>query len=164
MKIENLLDEVKRAKELKSDGELARTLGVSKQAVSRYYLGERAPDEFACLKIAEILDMPLDTVIATVKAASEKDETRRAAWENYMKRLGGLAASVVITLCVSVTMIVTSTPGNALPVSVSGRSQFVLCKRRRADRVWSQVKAILRRIGQKCTFGVFVGRVAQIAA
>lgn len=96
MKIAELLDAVKEKTGAKSDGELARNLGISKQAMSSYYSGVRAPDEFVCLRIAEALGKPLDSVIATVKAASEKDETRRAVWENYMKRLGGLAASFVV--------------------------------------------------------------------
>lgn len=120
MKIAELLDEVKAKTGEKSDGALARKLGVTKQAVSKYYNDERAPDEFVCLRISEITGKPLDTVIATVKAASEKDDTRREAWENYMKRLGGIAASFLITLCVTVTMLVTLTPGNASAATVSG--------------------------------------------
>lgn len=96
MKIEELLEATKAAKGLKSDGELARTLGVSKQAVSRYYLGERAPDEYACLKISEITGIPLATVIATVKSETEKDENRKKAWSDYMKSLGGMAASLAV--------------------------------------------------------------------
>lgn len=115
MKIAELLDEVKAKTGAKSDGELARNLGVSKQAMSSYYSGHRAPDEFVCLKIAQALEKPLDSIIATVKAASEKDETRRAVWENYMKRLGGIAASVLVTVCITVTMLVTSTPAKASP-------------------------------------------------
>lgn len=120
MKIEELLDAVKAKIGAKSDGELARNLGIDKRRVSDYYSGHRAPDEFVCLKIAQALGKPLDSVIATVKAASEKDETRRAVWEDYMKRLGGIAASILITLCVTVTMLVTSTPANASAATVSG--------------------------------------------
>lgn len=115
MKIAKLLDETKDALSIKTDGELARNLGVSKQAISDYYNDKRAPDDFACLKIAQALGKPLDSIIATVKAASEKDETRRAVWENYMKRLGGLAASFIFALCVTVTLIVTPTPAKASP-------------------------------------------------
>lgn len=113
MKIAELLDEVKAKTGAKTDGELARKLGVDKRRVSDYYSEHRAPDEYACLKIAEALGKPLDTVIATVKAASEKDDERRRVWENYMKRLGGIAASVLITLCVTVTLLVTPTPSEA---------------------------------------------------
>lgn len=93
MKITELLDATKYAKGIKSDGELARLLGVSKQAMSQYYKNERAPDDFACLKIAEALGKPLAEIITTVRAETEKDQTRREAWEQYMKRLGGIAAS-----------------------------------------------------------------------
>lgn len=93
MKINELLDEVKNANGLFSDGELARKLDVDKRRISDYRKGERFPDEYTCLKIAESLGQPLDAIIARVKAATEKDEKRREAWENYMKRLGGLAAS-----------------------------------------------------------------------
>lgn len=160
MKIEELLDAVKAKIGAKSDGELARNLGIDKRRVSDYYSGHRAPDEFVCLKIAQALGKPLDTVIATVKAASEKDETRRAVWEDYMKRLGGIAASVLVTLCVTVTMLVTSTPANASAATVSGGDTLYYVNNRR----WSQIKAILRRIRDKCTFRVNISRFAQIAA
>ncbi|MFZ2973578.1 MAG: DUF3693 domain-containing protein [Ferribacterium limneticum] len=113
MKIKDLLDATKNAKGIETDGELARTLGVSKQAVSDYYNDKRAPDDYACLKIADALGMPLDSVIATVKAASEKDETRREAWENYMKRLGGVAASLMAGIMLLVTLVVTSPTAEA---------------------------------------------------
>jgi transcriptional regulator with XRE-family HTH domain len=114
-----LLDDVKAKLGVTSDYALAKSLGLPKQRICNYYKGERAPDEFACLKIAEALGKPLDTVIATVKAASEKDDTRREAWENYMKRLGGIAASFLITLFVTVTTGVTLTPGNASAATIS---------------------------------------------
>lgn len=101
MKLSELLNETKLALGIKTDGELARELGVSKQAVSCYYNAQRAPDDFACLKIAQALGKPLDEIIATVRASTEKDIKRRLAWESYMKRLGGLAASIFV--CVVMT-------------------------------------------------------------
>lgn len=95
MKISELLDETKHALGINSDGELARALGVSKQAMSGYYNDQRAPDDYACLKIAQATGKSLESVIAIVRAATEKDESRRKAWENYMKSLGGIAASIV---------------------------------------------------------------------
>ncbi|MCG2577585.1 DUF3693 domain-containing protein [Dechloromonas sp. XY25] len=113
MKIVELLDRTKHDAGVESDYALAKVLGIHKARVSAYYSGKEAPNEWACLKISEITGIPLDTVIATVKAESEKDDERRAVWENYMKRLGGLAASFLITLCVTVTMLVTSPPSQA---------------------------------------------------
>lgn len=96
MKISELLDSVKAQNGLKTDGELARMLDVDKRRVSDYYSGHRAPDEYACLKISEITGIPLATVIATVKSETEKDENRRKVWSDYMKSLGGLAASFAV--------------------------------------------------------------------
>lgn len=160
MKIEKLLDATKAALQIDTDGELARNLGVSKPAISDYYNGKRAPDDFACLKIAQALGKPLDSVIATVKAASEKDETRRAAWENYMKRLGGFAASVVFALCVTVTLIVTPTPANASPALDLQTGPVCIML---SALLISQVQAILRRVRQKRTFSVNVAWFAQMA-
>lgn len=99
--ITKLLDETKAKIGVETDYALAKSLGLPRARICDYYKGTRAPDEFACLKIAEALGKPLDTVIATVKASSEKDEKRREAWENYMKRLGGLAASFVVVFMLS---------------------------------------------------------------
>lgn len=113
MKIRELLDAVKNAKGISTDYALAKTLGLPRARICDYYKGTRTPDEFACLKIAEALGKPLDQIIATVKATSEKDEKRREAWENYMKRLGGVAASFTAMMLVYVTLIVTPHPAEA---------------------------------------------------
>lgn len=161
MKLGKLLDDTKQALGISSDYELAKILGVSKQAISNYRLNQRAPDEFACLKIAEALGQPLDSIIAAVKAATEKDETRREAWENYMKRLGGFAASIALAFVLLVTGIVTPSPAyasnDAASVSVPLRRLCIMLSRK-----WKlKVKAILSRIRQKCTFRVFIVRIAQ---
>ena len=100
MKIKELLDRTKNAAGITSDYALAKTLRINKGRVSAYYSGKEAPNEFACLQISQITGIPLDIVIATVKAESEKDESRREAWENYMKRLGGIAASFLAGLMI----------------------------------------------------------------
>lgn len=97
--ITKLLDQTKQVFGVDTDYALAKALDLPTQRISDYYKGTRAPDEFACLKIAQALGKPLDTVIATVKASSEKDEKRREVWENYMKRLGGFAASLTGVVC-----------------------------------------------------------------
>lgn len=119
MTIIELLNSVKHANGIKSDGELARKLDVDKRRVSAYYKGDRIPDEYACLKIAEALGKPLDTIIATVKACSEKDEKRREVWENYMKRLGGIAASFATVFLACVTLIVSTPRAEAMPYQAS---------------------------------------------
>ena len=113
MKIAEMLDAAKHAKGVETDYALAKSLGLPKQRVSDYYKGKTAPDEFACMQIAIAIGKPLDEVIAAVKVETEKDEKRREAWENYMKRLGGMAASFMAVAFSLVTFIVTSPSADA---------------------------------------------------
>lgn len=114
--VQKLLDDAKAATGTETDYGLAKSLGLPKQRISDYYKGDRVPDEFACLKIAEALDMPLAKVIATVKAEAEKDEKRREEWRCYLKKLGGIAASLALPLFVVVILNMTSTPAEAAPL------------------------------------------------
>ncbi|MGE5470592.1 MAG: hypothetical protein ACM3X0_07345 [Bacteroidota bacterium] len=122
--ITKLLDDAKNAVGVKTDYALAKKLDLPRARICDYYKGKRAPDEFACLKIAEALGQPLDTIIARVKAATEKDEKRREAWENYMKRLGGIAASIAYAFLLIVTMKVTSVPAEAAPTQTLAAQGF----------------------------------------
>jgi len=93
---------------------------------------------------------------------AEKDEKRRAVWENYMKRLGGLAASFVAVVFLSVTAIVTSTRAEASALQGFGASEPATVCIMLSRKLISQVKAVLRRIVQKCSFRVFIVGIAQM--
>lgn len=160
MTINELLDTVKDANGLKSDGELARKLDVDKRRVSDYRNGTRSPDEYACLKIAEALGKPLNTIIATVKACSEKDEKRREVWENYFKRIGGLAASMTSVFLVFVTLIVTSPKAEAAPLLDLERFKPATVCIMLSNWLISKVQTVLRIIKQKCCFRVFIAGIA----
>lgn len=125
--VKKLLDAAKAATGAETDYRLAKNLDLPDQRISDYYKGKRIPDEFACLKIAEALDMPLANVIAAVKAEAEKDEKRREEWRNYLKKLGGVAASVALAVCASVIFEMTPMAEKAHAYSVSQEKQFALC-------------------------------------
>jgi len=108
--VTKLLDDVKRISSIESDYALAKTLELPTQRISDYYKGRRAPDEFACLRISEVLGKPLDEVITAVKLDTEKDEKRRSAWARHYKQIGGIAASFMLVTFVFVTFIVTYPP------------------------------------------------------
>ena len=118
--IRELLDAVKKAKGVETDYALAKVLTLPKQRISDYYKGKTAPDQFACLKIAESLNKPLAEIITAVEIDAEKDESRREAWRKYYKSIGGIAASFVLALFFAVTLIVTPTPAEA---SIGGIGQ-----------------------------------------
>lgn len=123
--VKSLLDAVKAAKGIESDYALARALNLPKQRISDYYkgTGNRVPDEFACLQIAQALDRPLADVLAVVRIAAEKDEKRREAWKEYYKSIGGIAAEWAVALFVSVTLTVT-TPTEAAQNQSDMKSEY----------------------------------------
>lgn len=90
--VKKLLDAVKKRKGIESDYGLAKCLDLPSPRIHDYYKGNRAPDEFACLQIAQALGKPLDVVLAAVRMDAEKNEKRRSAWERYYKGIGGIAA------------------------------------------------------------------------
>lgn len=90
--VKKLLDDVKQRKGVKSDYALAKTLELPAPRIHDYYKGKAAPDEFACLQIAQALGKPLDVVLAAVRMDAEKNEKRRSAWERYYKGIGEIAA------------------------------------------------------------------------
>ena len=102
-----LLDAVKKAKGIESDYALAKALDLPKQRISDYYKGKTSPDKYACMKIAESLSKPLADVIYAVELDAEKDESRKEAWRRYYKSIGGIAASVMLTVLAVVTFFVT---------------------------------------------------------
>lgn len=159
--VKKLLDAAKAATESGTDYKLAKSLGIPDQRISDYYKGRRVPDEFACLKIAEALEMPLAEVIALVKAEAEKDETRREAWRNYLKKLGGIAATVAALIFAPV--IFNMSAGRAEAAQNQGLAGEQIC----IMSIWRwllEIKAQLRRIGFPCGFSLNFSRVCQMAA
>lgn len=125
--VKKLLDAVKQNAGIESDYALAKFLDVRTQRISDYYKGNRVPDNFVCLKIAEVLEKPLAEVIAAVELDAEKDEKRVSAWEKYYKRVGGMAAAIFLAVLLNVTFIVTPDAAEAPALLKETRAEFVLC-------------------------------------
>lgn len=110
--IKELLDAAKKAANVETDYALAKILEIPRQRISDYYKGERFPDPFACLQLSKVLNRPKDEIDSIVQIEAEKDETRREVWRDYLKRLGGYAASIMLSILAGimfVTLIVTTT-------------------------------------------------------
>lgn len=87
MKIRERLLECKVKLGIKSDYGLAKALGINRGTLSGYMTGKRIPDAFAAVKMAEILKVHPLLLLAEFEAESEKDETKRAFWENFVQRI-----------------------------------------------------------------------------
>lgn len=86
----------KKALNLESDYALAKWLGVTKQAISSYKLGKSVIDDYAAVRIAEVLGVPALEVIAVANMEREKASERREFWRRIAA--GGLAAGLIIFL------------------------------------------------------------------
>jgi methenyltetrahydromethanopterin cyclohydrolase len=94
--------------------------------------------------------MPLAQVIATVKAEAEKDEKRREAWGNYLKKLGGVAATVAALLIAPVIFNMSQMAGNASAATVSGGNTLYYVKlkqwiKEKAEAVQNRLSMLFQR-------------------
>jgi len=86
----------KKAKELKSDNELAHFLGITRQSINGIKKGGGFSDEIA-IKVAEITKRPLADILIMREVATEQNERIRAAWLDISKK-AGIAASIALAL------------------------------------------------------------------
>lgn len=91
--INKLMEEAKEKAGLTSDYALSVAMGVKKQTVSRYKLGLSTPDIYGMRRLADLTGRTLDEIAAAIELEKETDETKKAYWRNFYKRLGGIAAS-----------------------------------------------------------------------
>lgn len=151
-KTTELLNEVKAKKGVTTDYALAKVLELPRGHICDYYKGNRFPNEFACLAIEEATGRSYEEVSAIVRIEAEKDENRRKVWKDYLKRIGGMAASIALLFFLSVTLIVTSTPAEASNGKASKAEHFVLCKilrilRRVSASVWNTLTSAFPHYG-----------------
>lgn len=95
-KANELLDEVKRQKALSSDYALAKHIGISRALLHYYRKGERSPDSYACMRIAQELNLPLGAVISQVEIDAEKNDVKRHEWQKYYACIGKAVISFMI--------------------------------------------------------------------
>lgn len=92
MDVQQLLDACMKAQDISTDGELAKAIGVSKQAMSSWRHGARLPDPVACATIAGLTGMPLAQVLGIVGEARAISREEKAVWRKLA------SAAVVIAL------------------------------------------------------------------
>jgi transcriptional regulator with XRE-family HTH domain len=80
MNIADLLDAAKTRNEIASDNQLAKALGVSRQAVSSWRTGLKAPDPVACATLAGLTGEPLAKVLGIAGEARALSREEKAVW------------------------------------------------------------------------------------
>lgn len=94
MDVNFLLDKCKEVCGVRTDGELAAALGVSKQALSSYRNGHRLPDPVQCATIAGLSGLPLAQVMGIVGEARAISREEKAVW----RKLAATAALLAVVV------------------------------------------------------------------
>jgi transcriptional regulator with XRE-family HTH domain len=105
MIVKNYLDKCKEKLNISSTYALSKLWDISEQVLSRYYSGEREPEDYACFKIAETLELDAAYVIATIKAETEKNENKKNYFRSFSGASRKIAASVVLTVALSISLL-----------------------------------------------------------
>lgn len=88
------LDALKEAEGLTSDYALAKYLSINRAVISQYRSGKMVIDDYVCLMIAKRLELDPLEVISLANAEREKDETKKAVWENLYQTVARPVAAV----------------------------------------------------------------------
>lgn len=115
MQLLDVLDQIKQQHGIKTNRALAEFIGIDERRVPEYYKGrEPMDDDYALIAMAS--GRRIDELQTLVKLANAKDEKSKAVWTSYYKSIGGIAASVALLVFVFVTLIVTPTTVQAMPL------------------------------------------------
>ncbi len=92
---QQLMEQVRKKLDGATDYKIAQVLDLPTGIVHYYVTGNREADNYACAKIAEILDRDPLEVIAQVEAEAARTEKKRQYWRSFfsgLKRKAHVAA------------------------------------------------------------------------
>jgi len=98
MKTVDYLAEIKKAHGIESDYALAKLLGTSRAAVSRYRRKQETFSDATALKVAELLGIPSGRVLVDMQIQRAHTPQQRAAWREILERISSTAAVILIVL------------------------------------------------------------------
>lgn len=97
MDVNKLLDKAKIVRSISTDADLAKALGVSKQALSGWRNGARLPDPVACAALAGLTGEPLARVLGIVGEARAISREEKAVWH---KLATSVAAAILLAVAI----------------------------------------------------------------
>ena len=121
------LDAAKCHLGIPSDYALAKALGVTRAAVSKYRMGTSLPDDLVCAKIADILGCEPMEVIAAINYQRSKTDDARSLWEGIWGKAAGAIALSLTLFAVGLSVAPTSKAAESGNSAQSG-DHFALCQ------------------------------------
>lgn len=107
-----------------SQKNLAELLGVSSQNIANTKKGRYGLPDYACFRLAELLQIDPATVIAASALVTEKNEERR---KTFLPFVIGKAATIAALSMGLVILEMTPTPAEAATLLDNGITEFTLC-------------------------------------
>lgn len=98
MKAAEWIDRLKVAREWESDYRVAKELQLTRSAVSKYRSRESTLDENTAVKVAHALGAKPEIILVDQLVERSRNNEAKAAFAKVLKRLGGVAATVVLGL------------------------------------------------------------------
>lgn len=98
--------------------ELARILGISDAYIRNAKNGRSGLPDAICYKLAEYIEEEIGNVVAASNLVTEKDESRRKVFENYLKKTGERTLKTIMGgLIISMLTMTPQSPAEAASVS-----------------------------------------------
>lgn len=95
MKTSDFVDAIRLRHDLRSDYMVAKLLDVAPNYVSQWRRGRNTMGDDTCMKVAELLELRPEYVLACVAAERAKSESVREAWERAAAALAACLALAV---------------------------------------------------------------------
>lgn len=111
------LDEAKVVLGVDSDYALAKALKTTTQAVSNYRTGKTLMDDYHCIRVAQVLGIDPMEIIAAAQEEREKNEDKKAFWQDFRKARGTITGAV-LALTIAMGSALSPAPAHA---STSGQ-------------------------------------------
>lgn len=98
----DFLNDLKPLTETGSDYAIAKLLGVTRGAVHNYRKKKNFFNDDVCIKVGELLEIAPAEIILAVQAERTKSSEAKQSIEQYLAKIGSVAAAVLIGLSVIV--------------------------------------------------------------
>lgn len=143
MKAADWIDRVKKARGWESDYRVAKELPISHPTISRYRnKPESTMDDETAVKVAAALGAEPELIILDQVAERTKSEPARAAIARALKRLGGVAAGVV--LAAGLTAPPPAAAAAKAPATGASEGLRIMSNRSRRRRALAAVASLLQ--------------------
>lgn len=94
--IRHYIDESINAGKIKNLAEISRLTGVARSTVTRWYDGDRTPDDDQAIQLAQALGVDPMEMLAECGAARAKTPETRRTWEQMAARMAASAAVIAV--------------------------------------------------------------------